>query len=148
MQSYSTKQRKLLLSYLAAHADEELAADVISRDLSHEGVSVSAVYRNLAALEADGKIQKVTKSGTRRAFYRFSDAAECRRHIHLYCTECGKTYHADVPTTDYVADRIESASGFEVDRSKTVIRGVCRECGKAADTTANAKKTVNNGSGT
>ena len=84
MQSYSTKQRKLLLSYLAAHADEELAADVISRDLSHEGVSVSAVYRNLAALEADGKIQKVTKSGTRRAFYRFSDAAECRCFLRFY----------------------------------------------------------------
>ena len=132
MPVYATKQRKILLSYLASHADEELAADRISRDLSDEGISVSAVYRNLATLEAEGQIQKVTKSGERRAFYRFSGADECKKHIHLYCTGCGKTYHVDVPTTDLLADSIASSSGFEVDRSKTVISGICRDCGKAA----------------
>ena len=132
MPAYSTKQRKILLSYLASHADEELPADRISRDLSDKGISVSAVYRNLATLEAEGQIQKVTKSGERRAFYRFSGSDECRKHIHLYCTGCGKTYHVDVPTTDLVADSIASSSGFKVDRSKTVISGICRDCGRAA----------------
>ena len=86
MPAYSTKQRKILLSYLASRADEELTAEEISRDLLPEGVSASAVYRNLAKLEADGQVQKVVKSGQRRAFYRFSGADECRHHIHLYCT--------------------------------------------------------------
>ncbi len=128
MTVYSTKQRKILLSYLASHADEELTAETISRDLSGEGVSASAVYRNLSALEADGSVQKIVKSGQRRAYYRFSGSAECQSHIHLRCTECGKTYHVDVPTTEFVADKIASAAGFEVDRSRTVINGVCRDC--------------------
>ena len=139
MPAYATKQRKKLLSYLASHADEELTADRISRDLSGEGISVSAVYRNLATLEAEGQVQKVTKSGERRAFYRFSGSEECKKHIHLYCTGCGKTYHVDVPTTDLVADSIASSAGFEVDRSKTVISGICRSCGKAARSGGDSK---------
>ena len=139
MPAYATKQRKILLSYLASHADEELPADRISRDLSGEGISVSAVYRNLASLEEEGKIQKVTKSGERRAFFRFSGSDECKKHIHLYCTGCGRTYHVDVPTTDLVADSIASSAGFEVDRSKTVISGICRDCGEAARSGGNPK---------
>ena len=130
MPVYSTKQRKILLSYLASHADEELTAEEISRSLSRDSISPSAVYRNLSALEADGSVQKIVKSGQRKAYYRFSGSAECRSHIHLRCTECGKTYHVDVPTTEFVADRIAETAGFEVDRSKTVISGVCRNCKK------------------
>ncbi len=132
MSKYVTKQRRVLLDYLTEHADETLSAGQIAQALSDREISVSAVYRNLATLEAEGQIQKVTKSGERRAYFRFSGSDECRKHIHLYCTGCGKTYHVDVPTTDLVADSIASSAGFEVDRSKTVISGICRDCGRAA----------------
>ena len=59
MPKYMTKQRKALLSFLSAHADEKLSARQIAQTLSGEGISISAVYRNLSALEQEGKIRRV-----------------------------------------------------------------------------------------
>lgn len=133
MRNYSTRQRKILRDYLVAHPDEEFTAAEISESLRKDGISLSAVYRNLATLEEEGQVARVSKTGERTVYFRYSGAEECREHIHLFCTGCGKTYHADVTTTDFVADRVASASGFAVDRSQTVLRGLCRDCGKAAE---------------
>ena len=54
MSKYMTKQRKALLNYLSAHADEKLSAKQIEENLSGEGISISAVYRNLSDLEKEG----------------------------------------------------------------------------------------------
>ena len=59
MPRYSTRQRKLLLDYLSAHPHQLLSAGEIARDLREREVSLSAVYRNLAQLEAEGKAQKL-----------------------------------------------------------------------------------------
>ena len=48
---YMTKQRKALLSYLSSHADEKLSAKQLEEALCCEGISISAVYRNLSELE-------------------------------------------------------------------------------------------------
>ena len=60
---YMTKQRKALLAFLSEHADEELTAKQLETALSGEGISISAVYRNLSDLEKEGKIRRVSKSG-------------------------------------------------------------------------------------
>ena len=53
-----TKQRKALLAFLSAHADEELTARQMEQALSEQGISISAVYRNLADLEKEGKVRR------------------------------------------------------------------------------------------
>ncbi|MBQ2581742.1 MAG: transcriptional repressor, partial [Ruminococcus sp.] len=68
MSVYTTKQRTLLLELLRSHADETLSAEEIAKMLGSEGVSISAIYRNLAALESEGKLQRVTKGGSRRVY--------------------------------------------------------------------------------
>ena len=83
MQAYMTQPRKRLLTYLHGHADETLSAGQIAQDLPE--ISVSAVYRNLSALEKDGAVQKVAKAGSREVFYRYKKAEECRAHLHLSC---------------------------------------------------------------
>ncbi|MBQ2429166.1 MAG: hypothetical protein II264_11840 [Ruminococcus sp.] len=50
MPKYMTKQRKALLAFLSGHADEELTAKQLETALSGEGISISAVYRNLSDL--------------------------------------------------------------------------------------------------
>lgn len=55
MSSYSTRQRKALLAYLSRHPDELLSARQIADALADEKISLSAVYRNLAQLEAEEK---------------------------------------------------------------------------------------------
>ena len=126
MQAYMTQPRKRLLSYLRSHADETLTAGQISQDLPE--ISVSAVYRNLAALEQDGAVRRVAKNGSREVFYQYMQAETCREHLHLSCKQCGKTFHMDEKETEALLDSIARLDGFAVDRSDTVLYGTCEAC--------------------
>ena len=134
MKGYSTKQRKTLADYLTSHRDEELTATEIAGALKSEGISLSAVYRNLASLEEEGLVQRITRAGDRKIFFRFSGADECREHIHLRCRKCGKTFHMDMGTTDLLDETVSENCGFKMDRAETGINGVCGDCGKAEQT--------------
>ena len=126
MQAYMTQPRKRLLSYLHSHADETLTAGQISQDLPE--ISVSAVYRNLAALEQDGAVRRVAKNGSREVFYQYMQAETCREHLHLSCKQCGKTFHMDEKETEALPDSIARLDGFAVDRADTVLYGTCEAC--------------------
>ncbi len=130
MPVYSTKQRKVLLGFLQSHADELFSADRIADELKSENISLSAIYRNLSALESEDKVQRVSKGGSRKVFYRFKAADECREHIHLSCSKCGRTYHMPLPATNTLIDDVKKNSGFEIDRTETVLYGVCGDCKK------------------
>ncbi|MBR6414334.1 MAG: transcriptional repressor [Oscillospiraceae bacterium] len=126
MQAYMTQPRKRLLSYLHSHADETLTAGQISQDLPE--ISVSAVYRNLAALEQDGTVRRVAKNGSREVFYQYMQAEACREHLHLSCKQCGKTFHMDGEETEALLASIARLDGFAVDRADTVLYGICEAC--------------------
>lgn len=130
MSVYTTKQRKVLLDFLKSHADEVFSADIIAAELDGDGISLSAIYRNLAALESEDKIQRVTKNGSRKVFYLYKAADECREHIHLSCSKCGKTYHMPLPASDSLIADVRRNTDFEIDRTETVLYGVCKECKK------------------
>ena len=51
MAKYLTRQRKRLLEYLSEHTDEQMTARQIADALTADNISISAVYRNLSALE-------------------------------------------------------------------------------------------------
>ena len=128
MSKYSTKQRKVLLDYLMQHPDESLSARQIADATQAEGVSVSAVYRNIAAMEAEGVLRPCVREGGREVLYRFCGADACRRQLHLTCSRCGKTYHMNAPATETLVGQVEKDAGFHVDRSATVLYGVCSTC--------------------
>ena len=52
MSGYNTKQRRALLAFLGEHPDELLTARQMADALAEKQISLSAVYRNLAQLEA------------------------------------------------------------------------------------------------
>ena len=128
MRKYATRQRAALLEYLQAHADEILSAGQIADALTPAGISKSAVYRNLSALESEGQIKRNTKSGSKTIFYRYLDAEACRDHLHLSCSKCGKTYHLDVNATSRLLDSVAQGSDFKIDSASTVLYGVCASC--------------------
>lgn len=128
MQAYMTQPRKRLLTYLHKHADETLSAGQISEELPE--ISVSAVYRNLAALEKDGAVRKVAKAGTREVFYQYTQAEACKDQLHLSCKKCGRTFHMDEAESRTLLASIAQVDGFAVDREETVLYGVCRGCQK------------------
>ena len=134
MTQYLTRQRKALLLYLHAHPDESFSARRIAEALEEEGVSLSAVYRNLAALEAQGMIRRAAKDGGHEVFYRFTQADTCKEHLHLSCSQCGRTFHMDVPATDSLVRQVAQSADFRVDRANTVLYGICGTCAHEKET--------------
>ena len=108
MNAYRTQPRKRLLEYLSAHADESLSAGQIASALPE--ISVSAVYL-LRPLLPDSK-----------------SVGQCRRHLHLSCKRCGKTFHMNEAETEELVRSIAALDRFAVDRSETVLYGVCEDC--------------------
>ena len=86
MTNYQTMQRKILINFLEANPDIQFSAKQIFNVLSSTSISLSAVYRNLASLEADGVINRFTKEGSREIFYQYINSDICRNSIHLVCT--------------------------------------------------------------
>lgn len=130
MAKYMTKQRRLLLDCLSAHHDQVLTARQIAELASEKGISVSAIYRNLSALESDGLIKRISKAGSREAFYQYTDAPECRDCLHLSCTHCGKTYHMNSSGAARLMNDLQAQDGFFIDKAETVLYGVCNKCRK------------------
>ena len=133
MTKYSTKQRNMLLSFFETHTDEAFSARGIAEALGGEGISISAIYRNLSELAESGEIHKFSKNGTREAFYQYRNAERCRGHLHLSCKKCGRTFHLDNDLTEKFSEQIAAAEQFALDKSDTVLYGICEDCQKKSD---------------
>lgn len=123
-----TKQRKALLNYLSQHADERLSAKQLEDALSCEGISISAVYRNISELEREGKVRRVNNSGSREVFYQYTDGEHCKDCLHLSCEKCGKTYHMNMQGAQMLVQNLAQSDEFTIDKANTVLYGVCKEC--------------------
>ena len=127
MSKYVTRQRKVLLEFLSLRADRRLSAQEIADALKDEGVSQSAVYRNLTELEAEGAVRRGTLS-TREAYYQYVGADACRSSLHLSCKKCGRTFHMNAGGTAALLSAVDKAEGFAVDKTDTVLYGLCELC--------------------
>jgi Fur family ferric uptake transcriptional regulator len=128
MAAYKTEQRSLLMEFLRQNPDRQFSAREIAGRLPALAISLSAVYRNLSALEAAGLIARFTREGSREIYYQYTQAEECRNCIHMICTKCGKTFHVASKIADRLQTDVRLSAGFQVDRSKTILYGLCRDC--------------------
>lgn len=127
MPKYMTKQRKLLTDFLMQHIDENLSAGQIAEALS-DTISKSAVYRNLADMEKEGKLHRVMGGGSREVIYRYSGSHVCSESLHLSCKKCGKTVHMQQQLADALVQSVAMNDDFSIDKGETVIYGVCSAC--------------------
>lgn len=134
MPKYMTRQRTLLLEFLKSHPDEAMSAMQVAEAVQDAPISASAVYRNLAALEQEGKLRRLTKSGSREVYFQYMDAPDCRNCLHLSCTKCGKTFHMHALGAERLVRDVAQNDAFQIDRGETVLYGLCRSCyeGRAA----------------
>lgn len=128
MKKYDTRQRDYLISFLNQHPDQLLSARQIAQELCAQQISLSAVYRNLSQLEAEGLIRKSIKAGSRESYYQYVGAEDCHSHLHLSCTRCGKTFHMDAERTAQLTRAMSELDGFDLDILKTVLYGICQNC--------------------
>jgi len=128
MPKYETRQRKILNDYFSHHVDENISAKQIASDLAQSGISVSAIYRNLNDMVGSGLIQRVALNADKSVYYRYIAADDCKSHLHMSCSKCGKTFHMDMHSTDNIIDQVNSTSDFKIDSSNTVLYGTCKNC--------------------
>ncbi len=127
MPKYMTKQRRILIEYLSLHTDESMSANQIAEALSDK-ISKSAVYRNLADMELEGKLRRVAETKSREAVYQYADSEKCHECLHLSCKKCGKTYHMGMNTADSLVESVSKKESFVIDKERTVLYGICKEC--------------------
>ena len=127
MRTYHTEQRKSILDYLESKQDTCVTAAEIATALSPV-VSKSAVYRNLADLEREGKVVRVTMSGDRAAGYRYAASHACAGKIHISCVRCGKTEHLSATTAFRLERALAAEDGFSLNKGECMLYGVCRSC--------------------
>lgn len=127
MKHYDTNQRKTLLDYLLSRSHETLTAKQIAADLEKEGVSMSAVYRNLTQLEESGEVQKVPNQAGVALAYRYS-GSECHNTIHLTCKQCKKVFHLKSEESEMLTNMLLENDSFAIDKGATVLYGVCKNC--------------------
>ena len=127
MESYKTKQRELVLSFLKSR-DECISADDIIVGLAESGhaVSKTTVYRCLERFTGEGLASKFINEPGQSALYRYSGGHEA--HFHLKCTVCGKTECADCGFINRMQEHFRDHHGFTVSKTHTVIYGLCRSC--------------------
>lgn len=127
MKKYSTKQREELMAFFEEHPHKQFTAHEIAEALS-EGISQSAVYRNLSELEKEGTIKRSIKEGCRESVYQYTKAEACKNAIHLACTKCGNIRHLDSKIAERIRKAAEEIDGFLI--GNACVYGVCGNCEK------------------
>ena len=126
--SYKTEQRTRLYEVLKANPHRYFSARELEEALSPCQISLSAIYRNLAVLTEEGVVRKSVKKGSREAVYRYADGECCRNEIHMTCTVCGRVFHMEHELASSIQDDLAKAEGFALDKSKTMMYGICKDC--------------------
>ncbi len=84
----------------------------------------STIYRVVARLEADGKVERVDwrERGSRYEW------AELPHHHHIVCGICGRSVDIDDTDLGFSEERIRGATGFLVNHHSIELEGICPEC--------------------
>ena len=130
MRNYNTQQRQILLEYFHSHTDKCLSTTEIINHIASPDISKSAIYRNLVALEKEGKVRRTTKAGDRKTYFYYVDHDDCRGVIHVSCMKCGKTTHVSRDVSNHLAQELKDEDEFAIDNQETIIYGLCKDCQK------------------
>ncbi len=125
--AYQTEQRDILHRFFVDHPHQPLTAKEIAAQLSDHPISLSAIYRNLSAMAEEGVLRCSVKPGSREKLYQFVNGETCRACIHLHCLQCGHMYHMNHRTAAMMQHRL-AEEDFELDTTKTVVYGICKQC--------------------
>ena len=131
-EEYSTKQRSLILEFIKESGSHITVSDIVD-GLKAQGhcVGVATVYRALDRLVSTGEIRKFVIDEKSGACYQYAHDTECNRHFHLKCIKCGRLIHLSCDFLSQMEGHILKDHGFTVSPGKTVIYGICSDCGNA-----------------
>ena len=128
---YKTKQRYLIEECIRKNSERHLTVEQIEKLLTDDNIKVgrTTIYRSLELMINDGKIRKYILSGKESACYQYiNENNECCEHFHLKCEKCGKLIHIECEHINELSSHISKEHGFEINKLKTVLYGICEDC--------------------
>jgi len=132
-QSYNTKSRKYILTFLEQNSDTAVSVGDITEFLGKNNISVNftTVYRYLNKLVSEQKLNKFLDKSGQKAVYQLNRKEKaCHNHIHIQCTECGRLMHLDCEFMDDLECHLEKNHGFNLKCEGSILYGICNECKK------------------
>lgn len=127
MSTYNTEARQKLLAFLAAHRERAYTVPELVENLRGE-ISSSTIYRLVKALVLEEKIRLLPQKSSPLSLYQYVDQEQCQLHLHLHCTRCGLMIHVDDNISQQVYNEILKRNSFSINRSQTVLLGLCQKC--------------------
>ena len=124
----STKTRQALLTALHEAAGPLAPPEIVA--LCHEAgrkANKTTIYRDLAALERAGIVERVIVSDRKQYF----ELTERGHHHHFVCLECDTVEDILLDEADFLkqGERLAEQSGFSILRHSVEFFGRCRMCG-------------------
>ena len=121
-----TRQRDLVARVVFS-ADDHPSVDGIRRTLKERGeqVGTATVYRTLEVLVESGLVRAHDFG---EGFKRYEPMPAQTHHEHLICERCGRVAEFQNERLERMLPVIADEHGFQHQRHKVEIYGVCREC--------------------
>lgn len=119
-----SKQRELIREHLCSRSDHPTAEQIyLALRQGQPHLSLATVYRNLAQLEQQGVVVRVS-AGTAKEHY----DGNILPHYHLSCAQCGGVSDVFLEVDHTVLARAEKATGGTVHSHSLIFHGVCSKC--------------------
>ena len=120
-----TPQRRLILDILSQAGGHLDAGEIYERvRLRDPRLSLSTIYRTLAALKASGAVRELHLDQEHHHYELDNDD----RHSHLVCMECGRVIEVDSEPFAQVAQAVGQSHGFDVAAAQVELTGRCADC--------------------
>jgi Fur family peroxide stress response transcriptional regulator len=119
-----TPQRLALVGLIAASEGHPSAAQLYARIRKRFAtMSPATVYKLLALLKEQGEVLEIDLREESRY-----DGYRPDPHPHLICTQCGRIVDASMDLEPGWLRKIETRSGYRIDRHNLTLFGICPDC--------------------
>ena len=121
-----TPQRYAILEYLIESHSHPTADDIYKALATRfPSMSVATVYNNLRLFTKIGFVQEMAY-GDSSSRFDFSS----QKHYQAICEECGKIVDTYYPGLDDVEVAAEQLTGFQINKHRMELYGICPDCQK------------------
>lgn len=128
---YRTRQREVILEFLKNSDSRHVSIEEVLEHIKAAGEKVgrTTIYRYMEKLTDEGVLRKYfIEEGAGACYQYVNPQKNCREHFHLKCLKCGSLIHVECEYLEQIGSHILTHHGFEVDNTKTVFYGICRDC--------------------
>ena len=129
--TYRTRQRAVILNFLAANPEKTFDVESLHEALLANGEKVSrtTVYRMLKRLAEEKRIVSFFDDAQKLTRFRFDpDRARSAGQIELKCSACGKVERLDCSALSSFEAHLRSEHHFRLSCAERVFSGVCENC--------------------